>query len=465
MQVPIDEKTPVDLVQAALMHQCSEASRAIWQKVQEIRDLEWFAADAHTACFRAGAGDLQVGLLHAGVALSDLRFPTVPQEPQETGCQAGPCIQSTATQDRPGTRFINQKLMDCVLQSSSTQHMDEYLQANGYGPVNEGGNSGHPFCLRPHVIGANSNRFRPVSPIALQTTPDSEVQNFQDLDRKMYSTRPFRGVHLLAYTEDTYPIVLPTRSRRTFIMEQLSRTMVELAKPLPQKDSLLSRDEYVRARSATVDPVPSGSDHGAPGTSSATCESVEAAGEARPFEAAQGGQEMYSRTEVEAAPCESAPSQGVFRPFRVPPQTGGAQAAMELLPGGVPTKAQRKTPPPFLSEQECRSPPQSCMELFKLGGDDVQPPEDHEESGGQQLQTTPSTVSNNTPQNTEGASDTDATTAPATTSRLPAPELTEDGRVLPPCTVECFPAPHPDWAMQVTNKDLNDRLLESLPTI
>ncbi len=77
VQVPVGEKTPVDLVQAALVHQCSEASRAIRQKVQEIRDLKWFAANAHTACFRAGAGDLQFGLLHAGVAPSDLQFPTV----------------------------------------------------------------------------------------------------------------------------------------------------------------------------------------------------------------------------------------------------------------------------------------------------------------------------------------------------------------------------------------------------
>ena len=172
VQVPVGEKTPVDLVQAALVHQCSEASRAIWQKVQEIRDLERFAADAHTACFQAGAGDLQFGLLHAGIAPSDLRFPTVPRETQETGCQAGPCTQSTATQDGPGTHFINRKLMDCVLQSSSTLHMDKYLQANGYGPINEGDNSGHSFCLGLRVIGANGNRFHPVSPITLQTTPD-----------------------------------------------------------------------------------------------------------------------------------------------------------------------------------------------------------------------------------------------------------------------------------------------------
>ncbi len=289
------------------MHQCSEASRVIRQKVQEIRDLERFAADAHTACFRAGAGDLQFGLLHAGVAPSDLRFPTVPRETQETGCQAGPCTQSTATQDGPGTRFINWELMDCVLQSSSTLHMDKYLQANGYGPINEGDNSSHSFHLGSCVIGVNGNRFRPVLPITLQTTPDSEVQNFRDLDHEMHSTQPFRGVHLLVYTDDTYSVVLPTRSRRTFITEQLLRAIGELAKPLPQKDSLLSRDEYVKAQSATVDSAPSRSNRGVSETDSDTCGSVEAAGEARPFEAARGGQEMDSRTEVEAAPREPAP--------------------------------------------------------------------------------------------------------------------------------------------------------------
>ncbi len=51
MQVPVGEKTPMNLVQSALLHQCDEAARAIQQKVQEIRELEWFAVDAHTACF------------------------------------------------------------------------------------------------------------------------------------------------------------------------------------------------------------------------------------------------------------------------------------------------------------------------------------------------------------------------------------------------------------------------------
>ncbi len=269
----------------------------------------------------------------------------------------------------------------------------------------------------------------------------------------------------MAYTDDTYPVVLPTRSRHTFITEQLLCTVVELAKPLPQKDSLLSWDEYVKAQSATINPAPSRSNRWASETDSDACGSVEAAGEACPFEAARGGQEMDSRTKVEAAPREPAPSQGAFRPLWVAPQTGGAQAVTEQLPVGVCTKAQKKMPPPFLSEQECRSPPHSCTESFELGGDDIPPPEDREESDRRQLQTALSIVSDNTLQKTEGASDTDATMASATTLRLPPPQLTEDGRVLPPCTMECFPAPHPDWAMEVTHKDLNDHLPESLPAV
>ncbi len=63
------------LVQAALLHQCSEAADAIWCKVQEIWDLERFAADARAACFQAGAGDLQFGLLRAGVPPWTCSFP------------------------------------------------------------------------------------------------------------------------------------------------------------------------------------------------------------------------------------------------------------------------------------------------------------------------------------------------------------------------------------------------------
>ena len=124
-----------------------------------------------------------------------------------------------------------------------------------------------------------------MSPISLWTTPDSEIQDFRDLDREMYPARPFRGVHVLAYTDDTYPVVLPTRSSRMIIMEQLSRSMLELVKPLPMKDSLLSRSEFVRAQHTAIDPAPSGSGHGAPETVQTTIKPVEAADGACPVEA------------------------------------------------------------------------------------------------------------------------------------------------------------------------------------
>ncbi len=245
VQVPISEKTPVQLVQTALLHQCSEASNAFRRKVQEIRDLERFTADARAACFRAGAGDLQFGLLRAGIAPLDLQFPLVHQETQETGCQANPCAQSTSTQDGPGIQFIKQNLKDCVLQSSSTEIMDGYLKEHGYGPDCEDDRSGHAFRLGPRHVAAVSDRFRPVLPVSPQITPDSEVQDFRDLDHEMYPAHPFRGVHVLAYTDDTYPVVLPTRSGRTIITEQLSHTLLELVKPLPKKDNLLTRSEFV----------------------------------------------------------------------------------------------------------------------------------------------------------------------------------------------------------------------------
>ncbi len=345
MQIPVSSKTPVGLVQTALLHQCDEVLRAIWRKVQEICDLERFAVDAHAACFRAGAGDLQFGLLSAGVAPSDLQFPSVPRETQETGCQAEPSTQSTSTQDGPGIRFIKRNLKDCNLQPSSTKIMDEYLQEHSYGPNNEEDDSGHPFRLRARVIGAVGGRFRSVSPVKLRTTPDSEVQAFCDLDQEMYPSRLFRGVHVLAYRDNTYPIVLPTHSRCTFIMQQLLHSLVELVKPLPQKDSLLTRGEYVRA--AAADPVPGRFGHGLSETTLTTSESVEAAGEACPHEAGRGGRETDSHTEVEAAPLESAPSQGVFRPLRLAPQTDAPKVVMKPILGGVPTKAQKKTPPPW----------------------------------------------------------------------------------------------------------------------
>ncbi len=479
MQVPVSEKTPMNLVQLALLHQCDEASRAIRRKVQEIRELERFAADAHTACFRAGVGDLQFGLLSAGIAPSDLQFPSVPRETQETGCQAEPTTQSTSTQDRPGIRFINQNLMDCNLQLSSTKIMDGYLQEHGYGPGHGGDTTSHPFHSRPHVVRAVSNHFRSVSLIALQITPNSEVQALRDLDREMFPSRPFHGVHLLSYTDNMYPVVLPTHSRHTFITEQLSRTMVQLAELLPQKDCLLSRGEYIKAEDAAVDPAPSESAHRTTEMTSTASETVEAASTASetcPLEAARGGQEMDSCTEVEVAPVESAPSQGVFGPLWVAPQTDATQAVVKPASHIVPTKAQRKTPPPNLvvTIQPSHSPQQSCMESFDLGGDEVPPSEDLDvtlEAGGldsQPAQTIVATISTNADNNSkcaEGATAAKVIMAPASKPKLPLPELTEEGRVLPPCTVRSFPAPHPGWKMELGEKDLSDLLPKSLPIV
>ncbi len=354
--------------------------------------------------------------------------------------------------------------MNCPLQASSTKFMDEYLEGHGYGPISEEDQSSHPFHRRPCYVKAVGSRFRPVSPISLRTTPDSEIQDFRDLDCEMYPACPFRGVHVLAYTDDTYPIVLPTRSSHTIITEQLSHSMLELVKPLPMKDSLLSRSEFVKAQHTAVDPAPSGSSHGAPETVQTTVEPVEAADGACPIEAVRRGQEMDSRTEVEAAPQEPAPSQGAFRPFRTASQTDAPQAAMKLFPGGFRMKAQRKSPPPFVSDT-AEEAPQSATESFDLGGGDPQLPDVPEELDGPSLQAVPLTVQDSAPLSAEGATNTQVTTAPVTTSNLLAPQLTEDGRVLPPCTVDCFPAPHPDWAIRIGEKELNDLLPSTLPVI
>ncbi len=125
-------KTPVILVQSALVHQCDEAAKAIQCKVQEIHALERFAADARAACFRAGAGDLQIGLLTAGVSPYALQFPTIARETQETGCQAGPTTQSISTQDGTGIEFIDHNLKDCDLHHLSTKIMDGYLKKCGF---------------------------------------------------------------------------------------------------------------------------------------------------------------------------------------------------------------------------------------------------------------------------------------------------------------------------------------------
>ncbi len=180
------------------------------------------------------------------------------------------------------------------------------------------------------------------------------------------------------------------------------------------------------------------------------------------------------------APLESAPSQGVFRPLWPAPQTDAPQAVMKPILGGVPTKAQKKTPPPFLGVmvQESCSPQPSCTESFDLGGEDIQPLEDPEctlgteGQGSQQLQAAPVTVHATVPvmadkpsQSAEGATGTSVIMAPAPGSHLPAPELGEDGHVLPPCSLKCFPAPHPMWAMKVGSKELNDLLLKTLPIV
>ncbi len=273
-----------------------------------------------------------------------------------------------------------------------------------------------------------------------------------------------QGVHVLAYTEDTYPVVLPTRSGRTIITEQLSHAILELEKPLPKKDSLLSRSEFVRGPHAAIDPVLDGSGHGASETVQTTTEPVEAADGEWPFEAVRRGQETDSRTEVEAAHQESAPSRSAFEPFRMVSQTDAPQAVMKLPPGGFRTKAQRKSPPPFVSDT-VEEAAQSATESFDLGGGDPQFPDVPEELDSRSSQAIQSTIQDDATPNAEGAANTQVTMAPAVTSDLLAPQLTEDGRVLPPCTLDCFPAPHPDWAIQIGEKELNALLPGTLPAV
>ena len=143
--------------------------------------------------FPSRCGDLQFGLLCARIAPLDLQFPSVHRETQETGCQANSSTLSTSTQDGPGIRFIKRNLKDCPLQASSTKFMDEYLEGHGYGPINEEDHSSHSFRSRPRYIGVVGSRFCSVSPISLQTTPASEIQDFRDLDCELYPARPFRG--------------------------------------------------------------------------------------------------------------------------------------------------------------------------------------------------------------------------------------------------------------------------------
>ncbi len=167
---------------------------------------------------------------------------------------------------------------------------------------------------------------------------------------------------------------------------------------------------------------------------------------------------------------------------------------MKPILGGVPTKAQKKTPPPFLgvTVQESCSPQPSCTESFDLGGEDIQPLEDPEctsgmeGQGSQQLQAAPVTIhatvpvtadkpsqsaegatgtsvimASKTSQSAEGATGTSVIMAPTPGLHLPASELGEDGHVLPLCSLKCFPA----WAMKVGSKELNDLLPKTLPIV
>ncbi len=465
-QIPIGANTPMQLVQTALLHQCSEAAYVIKCRVEEIRELERFAVDARAACFSAGAGDLQFALLKAGIAPQDLLFPSVHRETQEMGCQANPSTLSTTTQDGPGIQFIKQNLMDCPLQDLSTEHMDVYLADCGYRPADGEDRFSHSFRNGLCYIGAVGPHFQSVSPISFRTTPDSKIQQLRDQDRERQPGRPFRGVHILAYTEDMYPVVLPTRSERTIISEQLSCTLVELEKPLPAKDSLLSRSEFVRSQRAPVGPIVSESGQSSLGGVQTAVEPSKAAGGTRPIEAVRGGQEMDSCIEVEATPQEPAPSRDASRPLGTVFKIDVPQAAMKPPSGGFLTKAQRKLPPLFMN-YSTEDAPHSATESFDLCGDDFQTPEESEElerSGNRQLEMAAATVQSDA-LNTEGTAEATATMAPVKVSALPAPRCSESGRVLPPCTINCFPVPHPDWEMDVDEKVLNDLLPDDLPVV
>ena len=61
--------------------------------------------------------------------------------------------------------------------------------------------------------------------------------------------------------------------------------------------------------------------------------------------------------------------------------------------------------------------------------------------------------------------DNNSIMALASKLRIPAPELTKDGRVLPPCTVKSFLVPHPDWEIKQKEKELSDLLPKSLPAV
>ncbi len=111
---------------------------------------------------------------------------------------------------------------------------------------------------------------------------------------------------------------------------------------------------------------------------------------------------------------------------------------MKLFPGGFCTKVQRKSPPPFVSDT-AEEAPQSTTESFNLGGGDPQLPDIPEELDGQSLQAVPSTIQDSAPPSAEGATNTQVTMAPVATLNLLAPQLTEDGHVLPLVLWTVFP--------------------------
>ncbi len=127
---------------------------------------------------------------------------------------------------------------------------------------------------------------------------------------------------------------------------------------------------------------------------------------------------MDSCTEVEAAHKESAPSHRALRPLRTASGTDAPQPAMEPFGGGIRTKAQRKSPPPYVGDT-AEEPPLSATESFDFGGADVQTMEEPEERDARQLQTVISTIQGDVSPDAEGATMAPATMAPVKVSALP----------------------------------------------
>ncbi len=253
LQVLVSDKTPVSLVQAALLHQCDEVAKAIHVKTEEIHALERYVADACTACFHVGVGDLQIGLLSAGIAPPDLCAPSIPCDSQETGVQALVASRSTCTQDGVGLDRIDRKLQDCVLHPTSTEIMDEYMEDWGYELDSEGSHPGHSFHKGPWIVKAVADRFQTVPPMAVRGVPDSEIQDLRNLDCESSVSRPFRGVHFLLYTDDQYPICLPTQSTAALpISRQLSKSCCVIEPPPiePLIASSITHDSFLLSSEA-----------------------------------------------------------------------------------------------------------------------------------------------------------------------------------------------------------------------